>query len=99
MTWFKNYLKERIKIVDINSYLSLEKSFNIRVIQGSILGPILFLIYINDLCSVTDLLTLMFADKTANVNSDINIYKLLSHNNTVHILIQYLHFNTFDVFF
>ncbi len=53
LTWFKNYLKERIKIVDINSYLSLEKSFNIRVIQAGILGPILFLIYINDLCSVS----------------------------------------------
>ncbi len=72
LAWFKSYLKDHIQIVDINGNLSLEKTFNISVIQG-ILSPILFLIYINDLYSVTDLLTLMFADDTASVGSDKNI--------------------------
>jgi hypothetical protein len=81
LAWFKSYLKDRVQIVDINGSLSFEKIFNISVIQGSILGPILFLIYINDLYRVTDLLTLMFADDTASVGSDTNISRLTSHIN------------------
>ncbi len=39
----------KVQKVDIDGHLSSEKIFNISVIQGSILGLILFLIYINDL--------------------------------------------------
>jgi hypothetical protein len=68
--WFNSYLSDRIQKVDINGNLSSEKVFNISIIQGSILGPILFLIYINT-CS--ELLTLMFADDTAGLASHTNI--------------------------
>jgi hypothetical protein len=71
--WFKSYLSDRIQKVDINGNLSSEKVFNISVIQGSILGPILFLIYINDLYTCSELLTLMFADDTAGLASHTNI--------------------------
>ncbi len=49
LTWFRNHLSGRSQIVDINNVLSDPLSIDISVIQGSILGPILFLCYINDL--------------------------------------------------
>jgi hypothetical protein len=80
--WFKSYLRNRVQKVDIDGHLSSEKIFNISVIQGSILGPILFLIYINDLHSFTNLLTLMFADDTACAASDKNLTNLVNLINT-----------------
>jgi hypothetical protein len=42
--WFASYLKDRKQHIDIEGNLSSASTFNIYVIQGSILGPILFLI-------------------------------------------------------
>jgi hypothetical protein len=50
-----NYLAGRSQKVDIDGTLSDELYLDISVIQGSILGPILFLCYINDFYSATDL--------------------------------------------
>jgi hypothetical protein len=44
--WFKSYLSNRKKVVDINSIHSSSKKVDIFVKQGRLLGPILFLIYI-----------------------------------------------------
>ncbi len=46
LKWFESYLANRLQCVEINGKLSEEKSFNISVIQGSILGTILFLCYL-----------------------------------------------------
>jgi hypothetical protein len=53
--WFASYLKDRKQQVDIDGNLSSASTFNISVIQGSILGHILFLIHINDLYNASDL--------------------------------------------
>ncbi len=64
LKWFSSYLTDRKQCVDINGTLSDSNEIKISILHGSILGPILFLCYINDLHTVTDLLMLMFADGT-----------------------------------
>jgi hypothetical protein len=62
--WFKNYLSGRSQKVEIDGNLSDEQQLDISVIQGSILGPLLFLCYINDFFSATTLFSVLFADDT-----------------------------------
>jgi hypothetical protein len=64
LNWFKSYLCGRTQFVDINGNQSTEKDILTCIIQGSILGPTLFLCYINDLYLVSKSLTLKFADDT-----------------------------------
>ncbi|MCP4052884.1 MAG: reverse transcriptase family protein, partial [Mesoflavibacter sp.] len=62
LEWFKNYLNNRNQFVYTNGEKSNLLGINKGVPQGSILGPILFLIYINDIKNCTSLMTLLFAD-------------------------------------
>jgi hypothetical protein len=65
--WFENYLAGRSQFVDINGSISDPLDINISVIQGSILGPILFLCYINDFYAATTLFSVLFADDTTGL--------------------------------
>jgi hypothetical protein len=82
LLWFKNYLSGRSQVVDINGSISNPRDINISVLQGSILGPILFLCYINDLPNATDLDTFLFADDTSGLKSGKNLNELIEHCNT-----------------
>ena len=63
--WFKSYLFNRKQFVRLGSWDSELKTINIGVPQGSILGPILFIIYVNDLPHVSQSLKpTIFADDT-----------------------------------
>ena len=82
---FREYLSGRHQYVDYNDAKSETKSVSIGVPQGSILEPLLCLIYINDLPSVTPIFhMLMYADDTAlycnlnGVNSEVTISNELS---------------------
>ena len=52
----KNYLENRKQFLQFDSYSSKMKSIDKGVPQGSILGPLLFLIYINDIPNSSNLL-------------------------------------------
>ena len=57
------------------------QNINISVLQGSILGPILFLCYINDLPNATELLTFLFADDTSGLITGDNLPELITKMN------------------
>lgn len=67
--WFCSYLKGRFQYVEINGVKSSLKGITHGVPQGSVLGPILFLIYINDLPNSLNLFSSLFADDTIFTNS------------------------------
>jgi hypothetical protein len=72
-----NYLAGRSQRTDINGNLSGELDLDISVIQGSILGPILFLCYINDFYSATTLFPVLFADDTTCLSKGKKLNELL----------------------
>ena len=82
LKWFKSYLNNRSQQVDINGNISSPQLINISVLQGSILGPILFLCYINDLPNATELLTFLFADDTSGLIYGDNLKELVAKMNT-----------------
>ena len=65
LNWFRSYLTDRQQFVSVSKHESPFARISCGVPQGSILGPILFLLYINDLNCVSNLLRIiMFADDT-----------------------------------
>src|SRR6266581_4318115 len=61
--WFVSYLSNRRQYTCVNNVSSSEAAISCGVPQGSVLGPLLFLIYINDLSDVVSRNQLkMFAD-------------------------------------
>ena len=75
--WFSSYLPNRKQFATINGFDSEIQSFQYRVPQGSVLGPLLFLIYLNDLHNVIKFSqSFHFADDMCLLNIQNTIYKI-----------------------
>ena len=81
LEWFQSYLTDRQCYLEIDKFKSNLNTFNVGVPQGSILGPILFLIYVNNLPQSNSLETQLFADDTIVSNSDSNLNQLKAATN------------------
>ena len=89
--WIKDYLKDRSQYTFVNGIKSEVKNINYGVPQGSVLGPLLFLIYVNDLHRATlEASPKLFADDT-NIFIAANNLSDLTHkaNNSLNQIYQW----------
>ena len=73
LTWFKNYLSDRQQRVVIDGKCSAWLKLKAGIPQGSVLGPLLFIIFINDLPDSVQNITRLFADDATNSLASVNI--------------------------
>ena len=74
--WILNYLSDRTQFVQLENCKSGICKIECGVPQGSILGPLLYLIYVNDIAEATTGNILSFADDTCLFLGDANIHNL-----------------------
>ena len=95
LSWFQSYLNNRKQIVKCNNTLSVPCNLTIGVPQGTILGPTLFILYINDFSTFVDpVICLRYADDTSLVAWGQNIIEIREKLQTgTDKALQWLHNN------
>ena len=83
LDWFESYLSNWKQVVSFNGSISEEMSVKFGVLQGSVLGPLLLLIHINDLATTCDkLMVVLFADDTNLFIHGTNLHQIADTINT-----------------
>ena len=97
--WFDSYFADRTQLTSFSGKSSSEKPIRIGVPQGSILGPILFQIYVNDLPGfIAESSLSMFADDTAIYSSAKTHEELeLILQDDLHSVGQWLRYNRLTI--
>ena len=76
--WFANLLSNRTQYTDIDGFQSSRMHISTGVPQCSILGPVLFLVYITDIYKCSTINLLCFADDTTAYMSGSNVKELIA---------------------
>ena len=95
LDWMRSYLENRQQCVQVGNCQSKFETVEYGVPQGSILGPVLFLLYINDISKSSDILDFhLFADDTSLFHSHTNLSELQSSfNNELNKVAEWLKAN------
>ena len=64
ISWYESYLAERHFTVEVTNWISKFSKISCGVLQGSILGPLLFLIYVNDMIQAVECDLYLYADNS-----------------------------------
>jgi len=91
ITLFQSYFCNRNQFVTLNGHISNPIIASSGVPQGSILGPLLFLLYINDLPSLLSCDNLMFADDLKIFKKVKNVNDCVTLQNDLNTLIHWCH--------
>ena len=79
LNWFSSYLTNRFQYTESNNVCSSYALLVSGVPQGSVLGPLLYLIYVNDIFYVSNVIkTVLYADDTVLIASSFNIASLIT---------------------
>ena len=74
--WFRSYLTDRFFFVSIENSLSKAGELTCGVPQGSILGPLMFLLYVNDMQQASNSAILLYADDSCLIYQHKNVKEI-----------------------